>query len=163
MFWSMGVLCLCQISFFKMVYVSWIASHLKFTFPYHFYINMTLSRLKSLFMLIFFCIFLFENFWGGCFTCKIPTMYNVYISQEYGKAWYVLWTEIRYCLMLHLRIILFSWAAWWMEFNCSIDIPFLYIAFSRNYTKMQMTLFFEHSWAFLSFSISIFILCICYH
>ena len=40
--------------FFKMIYVSWIASHLKFTFPYHFYINITLSRLKSLFMLIFF-------------------------------------------------------------------------------------------------------------
>ena len=39
---------------FKMVYVSGIMSHLKFTFPYHFYINVTLSRLISLFMLIFF-------------------------------------------------------------------------------------------------------------
>ena len=72
--------------FFKMVYVSWIASHLKFTFFYHFYINMTLSRLKYLFMLILFYIFLFENLWGVCFTCKMPTMYNVYISQEYRKA-----------------------------------------------------------------------------
>ena len=48
--------------FFKMVYVSWIACHLKFTFPDHFYINMTVSRLTSLFMLIFFYIFLSENF-----------------------------------------------------------------------------------------------------
>ena len=51
----MGILSLSQNIFFsKMVYVSGIASHLKFTFPYHFYINMTLSRLISLFMLIFF-------------------------------------------------------------------------------------------------------------
>ena len=43
--------------FFKMVYVWSITRHLKFTFPYHFYINMTLYRLKSLFMLILFYIF----------------------------------------------------------------------------------------------------------
>ena len=49
----MGVLSLCHL-FFKMVYVSGTGSHLKFTFPYHFYINVTLSRLISLFMLIFF-------------------------------------------------------------------------------------------------------------
>ena len=35
-----------------MFYELW--SYLKFTFTYHFYINVTLSRLISLFMLIFF-------------------------------------------------------------------------------------------------------------
>ena len=40
--------------FCKMFYVSGIASHLKFTFPYHFCINVTFARLISLFMLIFF-------------------------------------------------------------------------------------------------------------
>ena len=51
----MGVLSLSQnIFFFKMVYVSGVASHLKFAFCYHFYINVTLYRFISLFMLIFF-------------------------------------------------------------------------------------------------------------
>ena len=53
----MEVLCLCQI-FFNLGYVSWIASHLKITFHYFFYINMTLSRLESLCMLIFFFIYI---------------------------------------------------------------------------------------------------------
>ena len=43
--------------FFTMVYVSGIASHLKFRFRCHFYINVTLCRLISLFMLIFFTYF----------------------------------------------------------------------------------------------------------
>ena len=34
---------------------------------------------------------------------------------------------------------------------------------TENYKKMQMILFIVYSWTFLSFSISIFILCICYH
>ena len=72
--------------FFTMVDVSGIVSHLEFTFPYHFYINVTLFRLVSLFMLIFFYIFLSGYFTGGCFTCQIPLMYNLYISQEYRKA-----------------------------------------------------------------------------
>ena len=37
-----------------MVYVSGILSHLKFTFPDHFPINVIPSRVISLFMLIFF-------------------------------------------------------------------------------------------------------------
>ena len=37
-----------------MVYVSGIVSHLKFTFPDHFSINVILSRVISLFMLMFF-------------------------------------------------------------------------------------------------------------
>ena len=37
-----------------MVYVSGIVSHVKFTFPGHFPINVILSRVISLFMLIFF-------------------------------------------------------------------------------------------------------------
>ena len=48
--------------FFTMVDVSGIVSHLEFTFPYHFYINVTLFRLISLFMLIFFYICLSGNF-----------------------------------------------------------------------------------------------------
>ena len=85
MFWFVGVLSLSQNIFYTMVYVSGIVSHLKFTFPYHIYINVTLSRLIPLFMLIFLYIFLSGNFWGGCFPCKIPIMYNLYISQEYRK------------------------------------------------------------------------------
>ena len=57
MFWFIGVLSLSQNIFFRMVYVSGIVNHLKFTFPYHFYINVTLSRLISLFMFIFFTYF----------------------------------------------------------------------------------------------------------
>ena len=41
--------------FFNVVHVSGIVSHLKFTFPYHFYINK--YRFISLFMLIFFTYF----------------------------------------------------------------------------------------------------------
>ena len=52
----MGVLSLSK-HFFTMVNVSGIVNHLKFTFHYHFYINVTLSRLISLFMLIFFTYF----------------------------------------------------------------------------------------------------------
>ena len=86
----MGVLSLSQNIFFPtMVYVSGIVSHLKFTFPYHFYINAALPRLISLLLLIFFYMFLSGNFSGGCFTCKIPIMYNLYISQEYKRARYV--------------------------------------------------------------------------
>ena len=76
-------------NFFTKVDVSGIVIYLEFTFPDHFYINVTLSRLISLFMLIFFYIFLSGNFWWGCLTCQIPIMYNLYISQEYRKAWYV--------------------------------------------------------------------------
>ena len=43
--------------FFTVADVSGIVSHLKFTFPYHFYINVTLSRLIALFMLIFITYF----------------------------------------------------------------------------------------------------------
>ena len=43
--------------FFTMVHVSGIVSHLEFTVPYHIYINVTLFRLISLFMLIVFTYF----------------------------------------------------------------------------------------------------------
>ena len=46
--------------FFKMVNVSGIVSHLTFTFPDHFYINVKLYRLISLFILIFLYIFVWE-------------------------------------------------------------------------------------------------------
>ena len=49
-----GTVSLPKHFFFKMVYVSGIVSHLKFTFPDHFSINVLLSRVISLFMLIFF-------------------------------------------------------------------------------------------------------------
>ena len=55
----MGVLSLSQnFFFFKMVYVSGVASHLKFTFPDHFSINVILSRVISLF--IFSQVFVWE-------------------------------------------------------------------------------------------------------
>ena len=59
----MGVLSLSQNIFVKMVHVSVIASHLKFTFPCHFYINVTLSRCIFLFMLFFhfFCLGISEE------------------------------------------------------------------------------------------------------
>ena len=53
----MGVLSLSQNIFFTMVYVSEVASHLKFRFSGHFYLTVTLSRLISLFMLVVFYIF----------------------------------------------------------------------------------------------------------
>ena len=82
----MGVLSPSQNIFFKMVYVSGIVSHLKFTFPDHFLINVILSRVISLFMLIFLSRFLSGNFCRGCFTCTIHIMYNVYICQEYREV-----------------------------------------------------------------------------
>ena len=48
--------------FFKMVYFSGVVSHLKFTFPDHFSINVILSRVIPLFMWIFFYRFLSRNF-----------------------------------------------------------------------------------------------------
>ena len=72
--------------FFKMVYVSGIVTYVKFTFPDHFLVHVILSRVISLFMLIFLYMFLSGNFCGGCFTCTICIMYNVYISQEYREA-----------------------------------------------------------------------------
>ena len=53
----MVLLSLCSIFFLRMVCVSWIVSHLKFTFPDHFCINVTLSRLVCLFMLILFFLY----------------------------------------------------------------------------------------------------------
>ena len=152
MFWNMGgTVCLAKFVFLKMVYVWWIARHLKFTFPDHFDINMTLSWLKSLFMLIFFYIFLFENLWGGCFTCKIPTMYNVLsFFRNTGKHDMCSGQTSDICLMLHLQIILFIEAAWWMEFNCSIDIPILYITFNRQLDKDADDIVYWNSWTFLS-------------
>ena len=46
-----------NIFFFKMVNVSGIVGHLKFTFLNHFYINVELYRLISLFILICFTYF----------------------------------------------------------------------------------------------------------
>ena len=83
----MGVLSVSQnIFFFKMVHVSGIVTHVKFAFPDHFPIYVILSRVISLFMLIFLYRFLSGNFCRGCFTCTICIMYNVYISQEYREA-----------------------------------------------------------------------------
>ena len=89
--------------FFKMVYVSGIVTNVKFIFPDHFLVHVILSRVISLFMLIFLYRFLFGNFSRGCFTSTICIMYNVYISQEYKEAWYVYWAAMRYCVMLHFR------------------------------------------------------------
>ena len=124
--------------FFKIVYVSGIVTIVKFTYPDHFLVHVILSRVISLFMLVFLYRFLSGKFCRGCFTCTICIIYNVYISQEYREAWYVYWTAIRYCMMLHFQIILFIQPAWWMDFNCSIDILFLYIShFTDNLTQID--------------------------
>ena len=73
----MGVLSLSQnIFFFKMVYVSGIVSHLKFTFSDHFLINVILSRVISLFMLIFLYRFL-----SGNFCRRMLYLYNMFHVQ----------------------------------------------------------------------------------
>ena len=61
MFWFMGVLSVSQNIFFKMLYVSGIVTYVKFIFPDHFPIHVILSRVISLFILIFLYRFLAHN------------------------------------------------------------------------------------------------------
>ena len=48
--------------FFNILNLSAIAIHVKYIFPYCFYTHLQLERLISLFILIFFYIFLCRNF-----------------------------------------------------------------------------------------------------
>ena len=68
---------LSQNIFFTMVYVSWVVSHLKFRFPDHFCLNVTLSRLISLFMLV---VFLHIFVWA--FLMRMLYLQNTYHVQS---------------------------------------------------------------------------------
>ena len=66
---------LSPLFFFNIVNVSGTEIHLKFTYPYHFYLNVKLlDGCISLHIDIFVTYFLSGNFWGGCFTCYIHIM-----------------------------------------------------------------------------------------
>ena len=173
-FWLFVVLCWCSDSwghslspktffFFKMVYVWGIASHLKFTFHCHFYINVTFCRLTSLFKLIFFiyfCLGISEEDtllvkYLSCTICIFLRNTGKYDICS-GQNSHIVWCDIfRSSCSFNQH----------GEWNSTVVLTFLfYIShLTDNYTKMQMILSTEYSWTFLSFSISIFILCICYH
>ena len=56
--------------FFNIVNVSGIEIHPKFTYPYHFYLNVTLlDDYISLHIDLFVTYFCSGNLWGGCFSC----------------------------------------------------------------------------------------------
>ena len=104
--------CLSQNMFFKMVYVSGIASHLKFTFPDHFYINVTLSRLISLFMLIFFYRFCLGISEEDALLVKYLSCTMCIFLRNTGKHDMCSGQKLDNCLMLHFQIILFIQPAW---------------------------------------------------
>ena len=145
--------CVCaKICFFflKMVYVWQIASHLKFTFPDHFDINMTLSWLKSLFMLIFCYIF-------GLKTCEedallvkyLPCTMCIFVRNTgkhemcSGQTSDIVWCYIfrSYCSFKQHG-----------EWNSTAVLIFLFyiLHLTDNYPKMQMIFFIAYSWTFLS-------------
>ena len=114
-----------------MVYVSGIVTHVKFTFPDHFLVHVILSRVISLFMLIFlysFCLGIsVEDVllvqYVSCTMCiflRNTGKHDICIGEQSG-------------VMLHFQIILFIQPVWCMDFNCSIDILFLYITFHRQF------------------------------
>ena len=63
-----------------MVDVSGIVGHLKFTFPYHFYINVTLSSLISLHVDIFVHIFVWQFLMRMLYLSNTYHVQSVYFS-----------------------------------------------------------------------------------
>ena len=115
-----------------MVHVSGIVSHLKFTFPNHFPINVILSQVISLFMLIFctdFCLGISAE--DALLVQYVSCTMCIFVRNT-GKHDMCSGQKIRYIVMLHFQIILFIQPVWCMDFNCSIDILFLYITFHRQ-------------------------------
>ena len=88
--------------FFTMVDVSGIVSHPKFTFPYHFYINVTLTRLISLFMLIFFTYFCLGVSEENALLVKYLSHTICIFLRNAGKHDMCSGQKFRYCLMLLL-------------------------------------------------------------
>ena len=110
-----------------------------------------------------FYIFLSGNFWRGWFICEIHICkfciflrstgkHDMYSGQKSDIVWCDIFRS--YCSFNQYG-----------EQNPTEVLRFLFCIshLKDNYTKMQMILFIDYSWTFLSFSFSIFILCICYH
>ena len=143
LFWCFDLWGYCvsaKIFFIKMVYVSWIASHLKFTFPDHFYINMTLSRLTSLFILIFFYIFCLkiseeDALLVKYLSCKICIFLRNTGKHDMcsGQKWDIVWCYIfrSYCS--------FNQNGEWNQ-TAVLTLLFYISHLTDNYTKMQMIL-----------------------
>ena len=87
MFWFMGVLSLSQnIFFFKMVYVSGIVSHLKFTFPDHFLIHVILSWVISVLSWYFCTGFVWEFLWRMFYLYNMYYVQCIYLSGIQGSV-----------------------------------------------------------------------------
>ena len=82
----MEVLSLSQnIFFFKMVYVSGIVSHLKFTFPDHFPLHVILFWVISFFSWYFVQVFVWEFLWRMFYLYNMYYVQCVYLSGIQGS------------------------------------------------------------------------------
>ena len=124
---------------------------------------MTLCRLMSLFMLVFFTYFCLGISEEDALLVKYLSCTICIFLRNIGK--YDMCsgqTSDIVCCYIFRSSCSFNQHGEW---NSTEVLTFLFnISYlTDNYTEMQMILFIEYSRTFLSFSISIFILCICYH
>ena len=151
-------------NFFNIVNASGIDIHLKFTYPYHFYLNETLLdgylSLHIDLSVTYFCLVIFEEDasvvkYMSCKLCIFLSSTGKHYACSAQKS-DIVWCEIfrsyfyfnRYCYQ-----------------NPNVVLQFLFYIklYKDNYTQIQIVLFIQYSFTFISLSIAIFIPCICYY